>query len=133
MQPGRAPQNSFILPLLRTIDGWTSIKLLHQKDLQGKCHRPGIAISSQGLDEVHLQKNTREPTSQPHSLPTGSVLCSLLNSFCRGRGNEPKAYLIRLCVGRTSSIPSEMEDYTSPPDGEEKVSRCEHGAYLYWF
>jgi len=29
-----------------------------------------------------------------------------------------KACLIRLCVGRTSSIPSGKEDYTSPPDGE---------------
>lgn len=67
-QPGRAPPSSFILPLLRMIDGWTSIKLLHQKDLQGKWHRPGIAISSQGLDEVNLWKATTENPRLSHAL-----------------------------------------------------------------
>lgn len=132
-QPGRAPPSSCILPLLRMIDGWTSIKLLHQKDLQGKWQARDCYLISGTRWGPPTKSHHREPTSQPRSLPTGSVPCSLLHSFCRGRGNEPKAYLIRLCVGRTSSIPSEMEDYTSPPDGEEKVSRCEHGAYLYWF
>lgn len=59
-----------------------------------------------------------EFTSQLRGLPMGSVPCSVLNTFRSGRGTAHKAYLIRRCVGRTNSVPSELEDGMSPPDGE---------------
>lgn len=91
---------------------------------------------------LHPEKQLWSTTTQKSHLHCRLSALLPLKRFVQGRESTHKAYLIRHCVGRMNSIPSEMEESVSPPDGEimicfflsqEKVSRCEYGAYLYWF
>lgn len=117
-QPGRAVQSPFIFPLLCVEDAQPDLSWLLQENRRRGCRRPGTLTSARGLMKSKRELSPRRIHISAACAAHGLSTLLRLKHFPQGRGSAHKACLIRRCVGRMNSIPSEMEDCMSPPDGE---------------